>query len=305
MSDSPATASADSLDIAGAVAVVTGGANGIGRALARALLRRGATVVIADIESGMLDATVAELASLGPVSGVRTDVTDEASTAALVDRVFDDHGRANLVFLNAGVTSGGGGLPWQQEPNDWRWCFGVNVIGVGIGTSAFVPRMIESGEPGQIVLTSSGDGGIAPVPTASVYAASKAAVSCFAEALQHNLISEQTALRASVFYPSGGLLNTGLYSAARNRPAELERVGPGTGRASMTFDELVSRVTAATGKEPAIADLDELAEFVMDCVERRQFVIGKDLDGKAELLHQRADAIGRGELPGAHGVKLG
>ena len=305
MSDSPAPANVDSLDIAGAVAVVTGGANGIGRALSRALLRRGATVVIADIESGMLDATVAELASLGPVSGVRTDVTDEASTAALVDRVFDDHGRANLVFLNAGVTSGGGGLPWQQEPNDWRWCFGVNVIGVGIGTSAFVPRMIESGEPGQIVLTSSGDGGIAPVPTASVYAASKAAVSCFAEALQHNLISEQTALRASVFYPSGGLLNTGLYSAARNRPAELARVGPGTGRASMTFDELVSRVTAATGKEPAIADLDDLAEFVMDCVERRQFVIGKDLDGKAELLHQRADAIGRGELPGAHGVKLG
>jgi len=196
-------------------------------------------------------------------------------------------------------------LPWQQEPNDWRWCFGVNVIGVGIGTSAFVPRMIESGEPGQIVLTSSGDGGIAPVPTASVYAASKAAVSCFAEALQHNLISEQTALRASVFYPSGGLLDTGLYSAARNRPADLARVGPGTGRSSMTFDELVSRVTAATGKEPAIADLDELGEFVMDCVERRQFVIGKDLGGKATLLHQRADAIGRGELPEAHGVKLG
>jgi len=305
MSDSPSAADTNCLDIAGAVAVVTGGANGIGRALARALLGRGATVVIADIESGILDATVAELSSLGPVSGVRTDVTDEASTAALVDRVFDDHGRANLVFLNAGVTSGGGGLPWQQEPNDWRWCFGVNVIGVGIGTSAFVPRMIESGEPGQIVLTSSGDGGIAPVPTASVYAASKAAVSCFAEALQHNLISEQTALRASVFYPSGGLLDTGLYSAARNRPADLARVGPGTGRSSMTFDELVLRVTAATGKEPAIADLDELGEFVMDCVERRQFVIGKDLGGKATLLHQRADAIGRGELPEAHGVKLG
>jgi NAD(P)-dependent dehydrogenase (short-subunit alcohol dehydrogenase family) len=253
----------------------------------------------------VLDATVAELAPLGPVSGVRTDVTDEASTAALVDRVFDQHGRANLVFLNAGVTSGGGGLPWQQEPNDWRWCFGVNVIGVGIGTSAFVPRMIESGEPGQIVLTSSGDGGIAPVPTASVYAASKAAVSCFAEALQHNLTKEQTALRASVFYPSGGLLDTGLYTAARNRPAELARVGPGTGRASMTFDELVSRVAAATGKDPAIGDLDELAEFAMDCVERRQFLISKDLDGKSALLHRRADSIGRGELPEPYGMKLG
>ena len=293
------------LEIAGAVAVVTGGANGIGRAIARALLRRGATVVIADIEAPMLDATVAELASLGPVSGVRTDVTDERSTQTLVESVFGEHGRCNLVFLNAGVTSGGGGLPWQQEPNDWRWCFGVNVVGIGIGTTAFVPPMIASGEPGQIILTSSRDGGIAPVPTASVYAASKAAVSCFAESLQHNLVSEGTALRASVFYPSGGLLDTGLYSAARNRPKDLERVGGGTGRASMTFDELRSRVAAATGRDPAVADLDELGDFVLDSVQRRDFVIARDLALTGELLHERAESIGRGELPVAHGIRLG
>jgi len=292
------------IEIAGAVAVVTGGANGIGRCIARALLGRGATVVIADIEAPMLDATVAELSPLGPVRGVRTDVTDEASVGALVDHVFATHGRCNLVFLNAGVTSGGGGLPWQQEPNDWRWCFGVNVIGVGIGTSAFVPRMIASGEPGQIIITSSGDGGFAPVPTASVYAASKAAVSCFAEALQHNLLSQGTELRASVFYPSGGLLDTGLYTAARNRPPELQRVGEGTGRTSMTFDELKARVASATGKDPAVADLDELGEFVVDGALRRDFIIAKGLDATAELLHRRADAIGRGELPPHHGLGL-
>ena len=164
--------------------------------------------------------------------------------------------------------------------------------------------MIDSGEPGQIILTSSRDGGIAPVPTASVYAASKAAVSCFAESLQHNLIDQETSLRASVFYPSGGLLDTGLYSAARNRPKDLSRVGPGTGRTGMTFDELKSRVAAATGKEPAVADLDELAEFVLDSVARRDFIIAKDLDATAELLHERAEAIGRGELPVAHGIRL-
>lgn len=304
MSGSTANSGLAPLEIAGSVAVVTGGANGIGRAISVALLRRGATVVIADIESAVLDATVAELAPLGPVSGERTDVTDEASTRALVDRVFDDHGRCNLLFLNAGVTSGGGGLPWEQEPNDWRWCLGVNVIGVGIGTSAFVPRMIDSGEPGQVILTSSGDGGFAPVPTASVYAASKAAVSCFAESLQHNLISQQTSVRASVFYPSGGLLDTGLYSAARNRPEALARVGAGTGRASMTFEELKSRVASATGKEPAVADLDELAAFVLDGVEKRTFIIARNLDATAELLHRRADAIERGELPPGHGIKL-
>lgn len=94
---------------------------------------------------------MAELSELGKVEGVRTDVSDEASTAALAEHVFSNHGRCNLLFLNAGVTSGGGGLPWQQEPNDWRWCFGVNVFGVAIGVSEFVPRMIESGEPGQVI----------------------------------------------------------------------------------------------------------------------------------------------------------
>ena len=288
------------LEIPGVVAVVTGGANGIGKGIVGALLRRGATVVIADIEKDVIDSTLEELAELGPVSGVRTDVTDEQSVADLADHVFTTHGRCNLLFNNAGVTSGGGGKPWQQEPNDWRWCFGVNVFGVGIGTSVFVPRMIASGEPGQVVNTSSGDGGFAPVPTASVYAASKAAVSCFTEALHHNLVSEGTNLRASVFYPSGGLLDTGLFTASRNRPEHLQRVGEGTGRKSMTFEEMKAMITEARGEEPPVADLDELGEFVVDCVQERRYIIAKDLDDTVDLLHRRADAIGRFEVPPHH-----
>lgn len=288
------------LQIAGSVAVVTGGASGIGRALARALVGAGATVVVADVEEAALAAVVEEL----PVDAVRTDVTDEASTEELADHVYRTHGHCDLLFLNAGVTSGGGGLPWQQEPNDWRWCLGVNAIGVGIGVSTFVPRMIEGGRPGQIVVTSSKDGGIAPVRTASVYAASKAAVTCFTEALHANLVAEGTALRASVFYPSGGLLDTGLYTAARNRPAALARTGPGTGRSGMTFEQLKERVASATGSEPPVADLDELAAFVLEGVRRRAFVIGRDLDATADLLHRRADAIGRGEAPPLHGLAL-
>jgi NAD(P)-dependent dehydrogenase (short-subunit alcohol dehydrogenase family) len=98
----------------GAVAVVTGGAGGIGRAIAVALLGRGASVVIGDIEEPVLADAVAELSGLGDVSGVRCDVSDEASVAALADHVWDRHGRCDLLFLNAGVTSGGGGLPWQM-----------------------------------------------------------------------------------------------------------------------------------------------------------------------------------------------
>lgn len=298
----PATDSAPPIELDGAVAVVTGGAGGIGRGLVGALLRRGSTVVIADVEQAAIDGAVADLGALGPVTGHRTDIADEHSVAALADRVFADHGRCNLLFNNAGVTSGGGGKPWQQEPNDWRWCFGVNVFGTAFCTSAFVPRMIEGGEPGQIINTSSGDGGFAPVPMASVYAASKAAVSCFSESLHHNLVSEGTDLRVSVFYPSGGLLRTGLFTASRNRPENLARVGAATGRTGMTFDQMKSWLADA-GHDVTEADLDELGDFVVDEAAQRRYIIGRNLGSTVDLLHRRADAIGAREVPPHH--KLG
>ena len=288
--------------ISGSTAVVTGGASGIGKGIAKALLRRGARVVIADIEEPVLEQAVEELSHLGRVEGVRTDVSDEESVTALADHVFEAHGACNLLFCNAGVTSGGGGKPWQQEPNDWRWCFGVNVFGVAICTWAFVPRMIDSGQPGQVIVTSSGDGGFAPVPTASVYASSKAAASCFTEALNHNLINEGTKVRASVFYPSGGLMNTGLFSAQRNRPEHLQRVGEGTGRGSLTFEQLKEMIADMRGAEPEVADLDDLGEFVVDGVAERRYIIARDLDDTVELLHARAEAIGRAEMPPGHNL---
>jgi NAD(P)-dependent dehydrogenase (short-subunit alcohol dehydrogenase family) len=294
---------APALTIDGSVAVVTGGAGGIGRGIVGALLRRGASVVIADVEQQALDRAVDELTPLGKVSGRRTDITDEDDVARLADEVYAEHGKVNLLFSNAGVTSGGGGKPWQQEPNDWRWCFGVNVFGMAICTSTFVPRMIEGDEPGQIINTSSGDGGFAPVPTASVYAASKAAVSCFTESLHHNLVSEGTKLRASVFYPSGGLLRTGLFTAARNRPDHLARRGEATGRKSMTFDEMKTMLAQA-GRDVTEADLDELGDFVVDETAARRFIIGRDLTATTDLLHRRADAIGARMVPPHHGMPL-
>ncbi len=291
------------IEIEGGVAVVTGGAGGIGKGIVRALLSEGATVVIADVEQAALDAAVDELSELGPVSGRVTDVSDVASVEALADHVFSEHGGCRFLFNNAGVTSGGGGKPWEQEPNDWKWCFGVNVFGPAQMVIAFVPRMIEAGEPGHIVNTSSGDGGIAPVPRASVYAASKAALSCFTEALDHQLIDQGTQIRASVFYPSGGLMNTGLFNAQRNRPDELARERGGTGRPSMTFEQLKEMMSKG-GREVPVADLDELGRFVVEAVRERRYIIGHALDDTAELLHRRADAIGRAELPPHHGIEF-
>lgn len=291
------------LTIDGTVAVVTGGAGGIGKGIVGALLRAGSSVVIADIEADTIAATVDEFSSLGPVSGIRTDITDEASVKAMADQVYEQHGKVNLLYNNAGVTSGGGGKPWQQEPNDWRWCFGVNVFGTAICTSEFVPRMLEGGEPGQVINTSSGDGGFAPVPTASVYAASKAAVSCFTEALHHNLVMEDTALRASVFYPSGGLQRTGLFTATRNRPEELQRVGEGTGRKSMTFDEMKTMLEKG-GREVVEADLDAQGDFVVAETAARRYIITMSLGDTVELLHRRADAISELNVPPHHGMPI-
>ena len=138
------------------------------------------------------------------------------------------------------------------------------------------------------------------MPTASVYASSKAAASCFTEALNHNLISEGTNLKASVFYPSGGLMNTGLFNAQRNRPEQLQRVGEGTGRGSLSFDELKDIVAKIRGEEPQVANLDELGEFVLDGVVERRYIIARDLPETEELLHERAEAIGRAEMPRGH-----
>ena len=283
-------------DLTGKVAVVTGGAAGIGRGIVEALLDEGAQVVIADIEAPVLEAAVASLSVRGAVRGVVTDVSDPASVEALADLVFRDYGACHVLCKNAGVTSGGGGNPWDQEPNDWRWCFGVNVFGTANGVLAFVPRMIESGQDGVVVTTSSGDGGIAPVPYASVYASSKAAISCFTEALAHQFIAQKTKLSASIFYPSGGLLETGLWEAQRNRPEALARQRPRPPAPGTTFAEFKATLSAA-GRPTDVVDLAELGRFAVQGVKEGRFVISHNLDQAGRLLHARADAIATGALP--------
>jgi len=282
-------------DLSGKVAVVTGGAGGIGKALVAALLAEGARVVVGDVEERVLEETVAELASEGAViKGVVTDVSDPDSVNALADAVFEEHGACHVLFNNAGVAAPSANV-WETTVNDWRWVHGVNVMGVIHGIQAFVPRMIESGEEGHVINTSSGDGGISPLPFQSVYASSKAAVSIITECLDAQFQTEETKLRASIFYPSGGLLDTGIWTTARNRPDTLARESD-PALPAPTIDQFKQAAKKA-GMELQFQDLDDLARHCLEGVREQQFVIMFGHQETEATLKDRAARIGRGELP--------
>jgi NAD(P)-dependent dehydrogenase (short-subunit alcohol dehydrogenase family) len=278
----------------GKVAVVTGGASGIGAGLCEALLEEGAKVVIADVERSVLDETVGALQSKGEVSGIVTDVSDADSVEQCAAQVYSTHGACHLLFLNAGVGGGGVAKPWNWTPNDWQWCFGVNLFGVGHCVSSFVPRMIAGGEEGWIVTTSSDDGGFQPLPDLGIYAASKAGVTTFTECLANALANEGTRLHAAVYYPGGfGMLETRLWNSSRNRPTRLAREHSHVDQ-QWDYQEHKARMVAQ-GVE--VADLVEMGRWTINEVLTGKFIIQKNTASSGELMSLRAERIGRGELP--------
>lgn len=267
------------------VAVVTGGASGIGKALCARFAAEGMRLVVADIERPALDKTVSGLRETGAdVIGVVTDVTAYDSVSRLADLAYDAFGVVHVLCNNAGVGPPGG-LVWDTTPNDWKWTFGVNVFGVAHGIQAFVPRMLAGDQEGLVINTSSPDGPIASLPQASVYASSKCAVTCMTECLDAQLQAQSAKLSASVFYPSGrGLLDTGLWTADRNRPSDLARERPRS-TPPLTIEEL-------TAKGVPLQPLDELAELVVDGIRAGRFVMILDASGPEATLHAKADSFG-------------
>lgn len=281
-------------DYAGKVAVVTGGAGDIGKAIVKQLLGEGAKVVISDVEQGALDRTIEELSPLGEVSAIRTDVSDPEEVEALAEQVYAQHGAVHLLFNNAGV-----GAPsvnvWETTVNDWKWVLGVNVMGVVHGIQSFVPRMIAGGEPGHVINTSSGDGGIAPMAGQSVYASSKASVSIITECLAAQFSTQHPQLQATIFYPAGGVLDTGIWTCARNRPDEFAREKP-SGQPEDLMGAFMEHAEE-TGMEIDFQDLDELAKALLVDLKAGRFVAMIGVEGAGETLRTRAEKIGKGEAP--------
>ena len=241
-------------DLGGKVAVITGGASGIGKAMARRFAADGMQVVIADIEQAPLDATAAELS----VVGIRTDVSSADSVAALADQVIDRLGTVHLLCNNAGV--GGGGVISGLTLDDWRWVINVNLWGVVHGLHYFLPHLLANADGGHVVNTAS-MAGLTVWPGIGPYNATKFAVVAISETLEVELLG--SGVGVSVLCP--GLVNTNIFTSQRNRPDELrnEAKNP-TGRA----------MSANLGRSPiSVIEPADVAAMVHDAVMADRFWI--------------------------------
>lgn len=245
------------------VAVVTGAAEGIGKAIARAAAAEGMKLVLADIDAAALDALAAEFAAADvPVLALRTDVSSPEQVDALADAAFARFGAVHLLVNNAGVAVAKS--VWETTPKDWEWVLGVNLYGVTNGLRAFVPRMLERGEAGHIVNTAS-VAGLLSVPALAAYNASKFAVVTVSEGLHHDLALRQAPIGVSVLCPSW--VKTRIAESGRHRLGEEGAVQAGASVQSQKIGQAVFQAVQA-GITP-----DSVAESVFAAVRAGRFYI--------------------------------
>jgi len=235
----------------GKVAVVTGAASGIGRAIAERLTGEGMKVVLADVEQEALGKAEAEMKAGGAsVTAVPTDVSKGEDVEALARKTVDAFGAVHVLCNNAGVAVGG--LSWERTAADWEWGLGVNLWGVIHGIRVFVPIMLAQGTEGHVVNTAS-MAGLVSMPLSSIYNVSKHGIVTLSETLHHELALSGAKVKVSVLCP--GWVNTQLMDSERNRPAgllndEAQEINP----VAEAFQGTVRQLLATGLTTEAVAD---------------------------------------------------
>lgn len=277
-------------DFAGKVAVVTGGAGGIGKALGERFADEAMKVVLADLFPEPLDAAVAELRAKGhDVTGVVTDVTDLGSVTDLADEAYATYGAVHVLCNNAGVGAGAEGHLWDHTVNDWDWGLSVNLWGVIHGIKAFVPRMLDGGDEGHVMNTSSGNGGIAPLVSTAIYATTKAAVTTLSEVLYGQLREVDSRIGVSVLYPGPKVLRTGLLESASKRPDKWANDTPRT-TPYTTIESFEARMRAA-GMEPDYTPVEAIAEEAFQGIREDRFWILPASERTDATIRSRAQSM--------------
>jgi NAD(P)-dependent dehydrogenase (short-subunit alcohol dehydrogenase family) len=273
-------------ELTGKVAVITGGASGIGFGLAEAFAAEGMKIVLADIEAAALAGAAGKLRAGGAdVHDVVTDVSVEDQVIDLATSTYGHFGTAHIVCNNAGV-GGGAGLMWEIPQSGWDWAFGVNFWGVLHGIRAFMPRLVEQDE-GHVINTAS-IAGLKALPFMSPYTATKHAVVGISEALAFELALSSSTVKVSVLCP--GFIRTRLMESHRNWPADL---GEPQRAEDSPMGEMV-RALVDGGKDPSY-----LAQRVVDAVKTDRFFILSDDEhaGVPEARGAEARAGTQPELP--------
>ncbi len=232
--------------VTGKVAFVTGGASGIGFAVAKALCAAGMNVAIGDVEQAALDRAAGQLSGgNAEVEAIRVDVTSREQMAMAAEAVERRFGQVHVLVNNAGVAVSG---PIEEMADaDWDWVLGVNLTGVVNGLQAFLPRIRRHGEEGHIVNTASIAGHLA-IPGLGVYCASKWAVVAISETLRTELAPHNVGV--SVLCPAA--VATNIFYSGRNRPEALSATG------ASSEPPLVADLEALTANAPApetVADM--------------------------------------------------
>jgi NAD(P)-dependent dehydrogenase (short-subunit alcohol dehydrogenase family) len=270
-------------DFGGKVAVVTGAASGIGRALCARFAGLGMKVVMADVEARALGEAGRQLEGEGAeVLTVQTDVSRAEAVHALAEKTVDAFGGVHVLCNNAGVFAGG--LCWEAPLSDYEWVLGVNVWGVIHGIRSFVPIMLDQDCEGHI-LNSASMASVTASPFAGSYSMSKAAIFSLSETLYLEMQAKGGKIGVSVLCPE--LVKTGIGDAERNRPAHLGRKGDEGASPERDLTEAAIKAATATGLDPTV-----LADRGIAAIrENRLYVLASDEDPWRQACNARLEDL--------------
>jgi NAD(P)-dependent dehydrogenase (short-subunit alcohol dehydrogenase family) len=275
------------------VAVVTGAASGIGRALAERFAAEGMKVVVADVEAEALGRAEADLRARGAeVLAVQTDVSQAADVEALAERTLEAFGAVHVLCNNAGV--GVFKSSWEHTLADWEWVLGVNLWGVIHGIRTFVPIMLAQDAEGHVVNTASIAGLTASGLKAS-YDVSKFGVVALSESLYHELAGLDARVKVSVLCP--GFVNTRIMDSARNRPGRLEKDAASEAAAhrpeALGLEQRLRDGLRMLGMAPA-----EVADHVLRGIREERFYILPHTNFDDVIRARTESILERGTPPG-------
>ncbi len=270
-------------DFEGKVAVITGGASGLGLAMARRFGAAGMRVVIGDIETGALADAEASLQADGvEVMGRRTDVAQSDDLEALADAAYERFGAVHILANNAGV-GGSPGAMWELSDADWRWVIDVDLWSVIHGVRAFVPRMISGGDQGHVINTASVAGLISGA-VGGPYTVAKFGVVALSEQLYFELGRAQHPIGVSVLCP--GFVNTRIYDSGRNRQ---ESYGQPANEQSPEREEFREALEAM---RESMIQPETIGDRVFDAVvENQLYIVEPGTENISESIQRRLDHV--------------